>query len=1053
MGTLKTLGQIIDHLSNQPGSSTPEAQDAAGLKDPLPGRPASDALKTTLLSVVSRLTGYPEEMLGLDMDIESDLGIDSIKRVEILSALEEEIPGLPEVPPDVMGTLKTLAQIIDHLSNQPGSSTPAAQNTAGLKDPLPGQPASDALKTTLLSVVSRLTGYPEEMLGLDMDIESDLGIDSIKRVEILSALEEEIPGLPEVPPDVMGTLKTLGQIINHLSVNDGAPPHPTAQALEKGPDEEVSPPDAASVDRQVVTLTSLPALPHEQRLDLKRAVYITQGEGHIAQALRDEFQRHGMDARLIDWQDVSKIRSGESVLKNACGLVILPPKPSEPPSEPLDTAILKEAFLFAKQAGPHLLESAKTGDALLATVSFMDGAFGFSGKPFDSPVLGGLAGLAKTAALEWPGVHCRAVDISPTWKDAAAIAQGLFEEFINGDPNAPLEAGLSENKRVTVELKNNPLPKNSAQKLLITPNDVFVITGGARGVTAETAKALARAAQPILLLLGRSPEPVSEPGWLSPLTHEADIKKAILRHEFDGKAPKPVDLEAAYRKYMANREVLTTLEQIRLMGCQVYYYSVDIRNLAETTKIINTVRSTLGPIKGIIHGAGVLEDRFILDKTEEQFQTVMDTKIKGLQNLMAATSDDQLSYLILFSSVAARVGNQGQVDYAMANEVLNKIAQKEALRHPSCRVLSVNWGPWDGGMVTDSLKREFGRKGVSLIPLDAGAACLLREMGQPDHTEVEVVMGATLLSVDSTSAPDVQASVTRMVTKQDPLQVMLNRDIDLSAYPILKYHQLDGIPVVPFALLTEWLGHTALHDNPGLLLQGVDDVRLLKGIRMDSGKKMIRLLAGKLRKNGSHYEVDVEIRNGIKDVKEVLHTKATAILTDRLPTPPDFDGTKINLFSPYPRSIEEVYEKILFHGHALHGLTKIHGLSEKGMAADVSPAPPPESWVAHPMRSRWIGDPLVLDSAFQMACVWCYEQAQMVSLPSYIASYRQYCRTFPDAGITAILEVSDVSSHKMTGVFTFLDANQKVVAQLKGYEAVMDTSLYRSFKPQLAVNE
>jgi acyl carrier protein len=64
----------------------------------------------------------------------------------------------------------------------------------------------------LISVVAELTGYPVEMLGLDMDIEADLGIDSIKRVEILSAMEERMPHLPQVTPDMVGSLKTLGQI-------------------------------------------------------------------------------------------------------------------------------------------------------------------------------------------------------------------------------------------------------------------------------------------------------------------------------------------------------------------------------------------------------------------------------------------------------------------------------------------------------------------------------------------------------------------------------------------------------------------------------------------------------------------------------------------------------------------------------------------------------------------------------------------------------------------------------------------------------------------------
>ena len=99
-----------------------------------------------------------------------------------------------------------------------------------------------------------------------------------------------------------------------------------------------------------------------------------------------------------------------------------------------------------------------------------------------------------------------------------------------------------------------------------------------------------------------------------------------------------------------------------------------------------------------------------------------------------------------------------------------------------------------------------------------------------------------------------------------------------------------------------------------------------------------------------------------------------------------------------------------------------------------------------PLRTKWIGDPLILDSAFQMAIIWCFEEKSAVSLPSYSASYRQYRTVFPADGVTAVLEVKEASSSKMKGDFTFLDSDGVVVAQLTGYEAVMNASLSRAFR-------
>ncbi|MFO7715783.1 beta-ketoacyl synthase N-terminal-like domain-containing protein, partial [Desulfosarcina sp.] len=153
-------------------------------------------ISRTLIDIVSELTGYPEDMLGLDMDIEADLGIDSIKRVEILSAMEAKMPHLPPVTPDMVGSLKTLGQIGDFLAGSTGSAS-SATNSPYEANASEVAACVDITKV-LIDIVSELTGYPEDMLGLDMDIEADLGIDSIKRVEILSAMEAKMPHLPPV---------------------------------------------------------------------------------------------------------------------------------------------------------------------------------------------------------------------------------------------------------------------------------------------------------------------------------------------------------------------------------------------------------------------------------------------------------------------------------------------------------------------------------------------------------------------------------------------------------------------------------------------------------------------------------------------------------------------------------------------------------------------------------------------------------------------------------------------------------------------------------------
>ena len=1036
-------------------------------KTPLPSGSSQKELGNSMLEVVSQLTGYPVEMLDLNMDIEADLGIDSIKRVEILSTLEEKVPGLPPVSPEIMGSLKTLGQIIDYLTEDIDNDTLSHVQIA---DEQSLDIEHQTLENSMLEVVSQLTGYPAEMLDLNMDIEADLGIDSIKRVEILSTLEEKVPGLPPVSPEVMGSLKTLGQIIAYLADADAdktdAAENETAtdsHALSK-PDivestapagitnkdlSDVSPKNlAAGIERKVVAVVEKPFNPGDRlALPPGRKVFVTDDKTGLAKAIADEFASNNIDTVLIPVDSLPEILNGHNAVSKAAGLVIVADNVLNHGSR-LDQQgpkFLKDAFLLTNYLAPDLIDSAAKAGAFLATITRLDGAFGFKGRGFADPLQGGLAGLAKTASIEWDGVCCRAFDIAPQWEANKEMARAVVSELIHADLSESVEIGLDSDSRNILKLEAAPHPQGEID---LNAGDVVVVTGGARGVTAAASAALAKHVKPTLVLLGRSPSPSPEPEWLLALEEEAEIKKAILENEYSGTTATPMQIEKAFKKHMANREITQNLEQIKKAGAAVLYYSADVRNFDAISAILDEVRSTHGPIKGIIHGAGALQDRLIIDKTIKQFENVFDPKVLGLNVLLEATKQDALRYLVLFSSVAARMGNNGQVDYAMANEILNKIAQQESLKRPDCKVVSINWGPWDGGMVCAALKRKFTQSGIELIPLNAGAMCMLYEMQGDNNSPAEVVIGANIISPRANNRYETTCLTPRLSPVEpsdEKLSLTLKREIDLDRYPILEAHILDGKPVVPFALITEWLGHGALHDNPGLLLHGLDDMRIFQGIKLNGNKKLIRLLSGKPRKKDSIYEVNVEIRDGLKDGIDIIHSGATAILADTLEAPPVFNISEDIASKPYAKSMDEIYEKILFHGSALRGLQEIMGYSSRGMVARVSAAPSPAKWMKEPLRTKWIGDPLILDSAFQMAIVWCFEEKSAVSLPSYSASYRQYRTVFPADGVIAVLEVKEASSSKMKGDFTFLDSDGVVVAQLTGYEAVMNASLSRAF--------
>ena len=272
---------------------------------------------------------------------------------------------------------------------------------------------------------------------------------------------------------------------------------------------------------------------------------------------------------------------------------------------------------------------------------------------------------------------------------------------------------------------------------------------GGRGVTAATMIELAKASSATFVLLGRSAlETETEPERYRPAHDDAALKRIVLDEAIAaGSQITPTELDTVVGKVLANREILKTIASIERAGGHARYHAVDITDLGAVERVLAGVRVDVGPITGVVHGAGVLADKLIVDKSRAQFDSVFDTKVVGLQNLLSATSGDNLKVLCLFSSVAARTGNVGQADYAMANEILNKVAVNERRRRgDGCIVKSLGWGPWAGGMVTPALMHHFESMGVELVALDVGARMLLDELASPQSDQVEVVLGGGVIA-------------------------------------------------------------------------------------------------------------------------------------------------------------------------------------------------------------------------------------------------------------------------------------------------------------------
>jgi len=784
----------------------------------------------------------------------------------------------------------------------------------------------------------------------------------------------------------------------------------------------------ATISRQVITLTELPT--HRDQLPLKEngTIWVVNDCSTLSTTIVEQLQQRGFNSELIS-------PNHDIVPQQLVGLVIIAPQVGT------DSQFLSDSFQLVQRCGAALKNHGADEASCLVTVSRLDGKCGFGGETtIIDPLSGGLAGISKTASHEWSEVNCKAVDLGADLSETAQ-AESVIDELLHADP---LEVGINASGRCTLALQEKNLATDSPA-LHLTAEDVVIISGGARGVTAEVANAMANSGQPTLLLLGRSPLPEPEQNWLLAAHDEAAIKKALMTHA--AQPLKPRELNNACSKVLNNRELTHNIQRLQQAGSKVIYRSVDIRDEQAVASAVTEARD-LGNIRGFIHGAGVLADRKIEDKTPEQFEMVYSTKINGLQALIQATYNDNLDFIALFSSSTGRFGRSGQVDYAVANEVLNKSAQALTRQRKSCRIVSFNWGPWDGGMVTPALKKIFAAEGIGVIDLQVGSHYLLQELAHNDNEVEVVILGGTEQTPAKNDKSDEHNNGDNNGKKKPVSNVYSDKVFDLhlnsNNMPVLHHHVINNKAVVPMALLVEWLAQGALHNNPGLIFYGFDNLRILNGIKLAANNDTaIGLRYGGTSVEDGTFIIPMQIYN---ETDQTIHASADIILSSALPDQrPAIDPLVVDGAEMATQG--EIYSAgQLFHGPLLQGLKQVIGNNTEGIIALSSNAPPPAKWMENPLRNTWVADPQLLDSAFQMMILWSFAQKHLGSLPNFAAQYRQYCEQFPSGTTRIQCRVTKTSQNSASANIDFIDERtRQLLARLEGYECTMTENLHQAF--------
>ncbi len=660
----------------------------------------------------------------------------------------------------------------------------------------------------------------------------------------------------------------------------------------------------------------------------------------------------------------------------------------------------KSLFHLVQTCATDLHAAGASNCGQVVACALLGGAWGRNGTSGAGLPTGGAAnGLLKTLRIEWPAVPAKTIDFNVSLPPEH-MAQCILDELLH--PSLHTEIGYPTKVRTVFDPA--PAVRTPTGPVQLEPQRdwVVLVTGGARGITAEiTAELLVPGMT--LILVGRAPEPQPETPLTAGIEDIARLRQVFLEQaKRKGEALKPVAIEQNIRDLLRDRTIRTNLAQFREQGALVEYCPVDVTHEAALGELIAGIYQRHGRLDAVIHGAGIIEDKRIVDKNPRSFDRVFDTKVDSIFLLSRYLRPERLKLLVLFGSVAGSFGNLGQVDYAAANELVNRFAWYLDRQWPQTRVVVLNWGPWDvTGMASDAVNEQFKARGVIPITPASGRRFFAEEIRYGHKGDTELVVGtfegpsqeayavAALPIPSSALHPSALHHRPFLYTSEPQIQpnstITLEHTFSLANDPYLEDHYLDGKLVLPAAGAQEWLAQFVQQAWPEWIVWGIQELRVLKGISFPrEGSQSVVLRA----RAASHADAEqLEVQAEILDpARKLPFYRGTVLLRSQPPppAPPQFPclagGTELDA--------RQLYPDYLFHGPRFQ---LIQAICMDKTGADVTVLPSrPQDWVTGYTPTPWLFDPGVMDVSLQVALAWLRIYGGVSGLPTCFGKVLRY---------------------------------------------------------------
>ncbi len=865
----------------------------------------------------------------------------------------------------------------------------ALKNGAGLLHlPVaPPSPKTAAIPDLLMKLVEQRTGFPQNTLSMNLRLLDDLNLDSIKAAEFVAEVAKQVGVQGQIDPSKFANATLVeiadavqSQLESSLARVNG---ENTVNETKILPRQERK----SWVRNFIVEYVpqAAPALVGQSK-DIWKTVtaliLCEPNENGIAEALCNELKNRGA------WVQITSFAQAHSSLVNRVShcIAILPHASNTQHGLP--------AMIERLHTASTLPQASATNQLTVAYVQFGEGYFGTQPPLVDIEQCCTQA-FAASLHLERPDLKVRAIDLSPSVQPNL-LAERIVDELSSADGYLAVGYDSQLIRRIPQPRVQHPLASRN-RAIAWSPDDIILVTGGAKGITAECAFAFAQSKGVRMALVGSS-----HPG---------------------------------------SAEITRTLNRFRGEKLICQYYQCDITNANAVVTLVQQIWQEMGEITGVIHGAGLNQPRRVEQVSVDMAQAEIAPKVLGVMNLCQALAEKPPKLFVGFSSIIGVTGMVGNAWYGFANEALDLILRRFEAEHPETSVLSIAYSVWEevGMGARMGSVQTLAKMGIDAISKDEGVRRFLHLMDN-DLGDSQVIVAARLNLDTWRPTPNSLPVASRFLEQcyiEPGVEVIARSHLNLEQDAYVQDHVYKGSYLFPtvFGLeaMAQAVAYATGEQNFGTLR--IEDVRLERPIVVnpDQGVDIeIRAEVQERESKNSSHRVHAQI--GTEQTGFAMpHFSATFVLDIHNDAPREHIEVPATALDIQPQ--RDLYGWLLFQGKRFQRLQQIYTLDSQNCIfrtqTTSSSSQEKESFAQKEAQTFLLGDPFLRDSLLQVVQPL---MPQDICLPIHIDSIEIYSTSSDASGLRlGVARVQDKTEREYhTNVFTLNDDGQ-IVEKLNGY--------------------